>query len=267
MKAIWLISQFELSRLFLTQRGIFLLLAFAIVWFFILKVLVIESVSIINDPVLRDQISSWFGQVKLDYLLDWPYSELAVFWLISVFIYPFFTMLITADQTASDTKRGLVRFLLLRASRSQLFLGRFLGKMLIIFILMILTVLATLAMGVSRNPDQLFASLPQLFLILGNLIILCLPYCALMALLNSLSQSTIISLIFAFILIPLISATIGSLSNSFEPILYLRYALPGVQLTDTIQLANFHLSSILIPLSQTALYLGLTQLIFTRKSL
>ena len=264
---IWLFAQFELTRLFFTKRGLFLVASLAIVWFFILDFLVYESVQLLRDPLLRDQISSWFGEVQLDYLLQWPYSELAVYWIISVFIFPFIAILISSDQIASDIKRGTVRFLLLRSTRSQLLLGRFLGKTLIVTILIFLSVLATFLMGINRDATQIVNSTPQLILILFNLILLCLPYIALMSLLNAHFQSSKISLLIAFIIVPVISSLIGYIATYIEPADYLLYALPGLQLTDTLQLADFQLSSLLIPLIQTIGYLFLTQQVLVRKSL
>jgi len=264
---VWLFAKFELTRLLFTKRGLFLLASLATVWFFILDFLIYESVQLLRDPLLREQISSWFGEVQLDYLLQWPYSELAVYWLIGVFIFPFMAILMSSDQIASDIKRGTVRFLLLRSTRSQLLLGRFFGKTLIITILIILSVLATLAMGVNRDASQIVASIPQLALIIFNLLLLSLPYIALMSLLNAYFQSSKLSLLFAFIILPLISSLLGYFTTYLQFIDHLFYVLPGVQLTDTIQLADFHFSSLLIPLLQTIGYLLLTRQVLVRKSL
>ena len=264
---VWLFAKFELTRLLFTKRGLFLLTSLATVWFFILDFLIYESVQLLRDPLLREQISAWFGEVQLDYLLQWSYAELAVYWLIGVFTFPFMAILMSSDQIASDIKRGTVRFLLLRSTRSQLLLGRFFGKTLIITIMIILSVLATLAMGINRDASQIVASTPQLALIIFNLFLLSLPYIALMSLLNAYFQSSKSSLLFAFIIIPFISSLIGYLAAYIPLAEYLLYLLPGVQLTDTIQLADFHASSLVIPLLQTIGYLLLTQQVLVRKSL
>ena len=122
-------------------------------------------------------------------------------------------------------------------------------------------------MGINRDPTQILSSIPQLIIIVFNLILLCLPYTALMTLLNGHFQSSKISLLIGFIIVPLISSLIGYIASYIQPIEYLLYALPGVQLTDTIQLANFQISSLLIPLIQTIFYLLLTQQVLVRKSL
>lgn len=265
-RSIWLISQFELTRLFLTKRGIILLAAFAIVWFFILKNLVLESVDMFNDPQTLEMVSSFLG-INLNYLSQWPYAELAVYWLISILIFPYITILMTSDQTASDAKRGTMRFLLLRTSRNELLLGRFIGQLIIMFSLIGLTVIPTLVMGMVREPSYVLTTVPQLISVYSVLLLSCLPFIAFMALLNSAYQSSKITILFTVILVPLISSIIGGLSNYLSILDYLRYALPSVQWTDTALLANFELSSIAIPLFQTALYLVLAQVVLARKSL
>ena len=266
-RSIWLISQFELTRLFLTKRGMILLAAFAIVWFFIFKVLILESVEMLNDPNTLNIASSFLGQLNLNYLLQWPYSELAAYWLIAIFIFPYITILMTSDQTASDAKRGTIRFLLLRTSRNELLFGRFIGQFIITVSLISLTIIPTLIMGMIREPNNALATVPQLISVYGNLILLCSPFIAFMALLNSAYQSSKISMLLAIILVPLISSIIGGLSNYLSILEFLLYAIPGVQLTDTVQLTNFKLSSIIIPLFQTVAYLTLAQFVLARKSL
>jgi len=267
LNSIWLFARFEFTRLFSSKAGLFLLVSLAVVWFFILDFIIYESVQLLQEPLLRNQIASWFGEIKIDYLLHWPYSELAVYWVIGIFALPYIAILIASDQIASDIKRGTVRFLLLRSTRSQLLLGRFIGKALIIAILIVFSMLTTFLMAVNRDPTQIINSVPQLILIGFNLILLCLPYIALMSLLNGYFHSSKISLLIAFIIVPLISSLIGYIATYIDPIEYLLYVLPGVQLTDTVQLADFHLSSLLIPLIQTTSYLFLTQQILVRKSL
>jgi len=266
-RSIWLISQFELTRLFLTKRGAILLAAFAIVWFLILKYPISYSVSILGNENFGENITVFSSQLNLDYLLQWAYSEVAVYWLFGIFIFPFIAVLMTSDQTASDASRGTIRFLLLRTSRNQLLFGRFIGQLIIIAILIALTMSAALIMGIIREPSNVFATIPQLALVASNLILVCLPFIALMALFNSLIQSSKLSVVFTIILLPIVNGFITYFSTYFAPLDYLLYALPGVQITDTIQMANFQLSSVITPVVQTVVYLGLAQTVLARRAL
>ena len=267
MRSVWLISQFELTRLFLTKRGAVLLAAFAIVWFLILKYPVSYSVGILANESFGENITVFSSQLNLDYLLQWAYSEVAVYWLFAIFIFPFIAVLMTSDQTASDATRGTIRFLLLRTSRNQLLFGRFIGQLIIISILIALTMFAAFTMGVWREPSSALAAIPQLLLVASNLVLVCLPFIALMALFNSWIQSSKLSVVFTIILLPIVTGIISWLSGHISVLEHLLMAIPGVQLTDTVQMASFHYSSIVIPLVQTAAYLGLAQFVLTRKAL
>lgn len=267
MRSTWLISQFELTRLFLTKRGAILLAAFAIVWFLILKYPVSYSVSILGNESFGENITVFSSQLNLDYLLQWAYSEVAVYWLFGIFIFPFIAVLMTSDQTASDASRGTIRFLLLRTSRNQLLFGRFIGQLMIMMILIGLTMTAAFFMGIYREPNNLIAAIPQLMLVASNLMLVCLPFIALMALFNSSIQSSKLSVVFTIILLPIMTGIISYISSYISPVEYILFALPGIQLTDTVQMANFKPSSIIIPLVQTAAYLGLAQLVLARKAL
>ncbi|MGB0898205.1 MAG: ABC transporter permease subunit [Psychrobium sp.] len=267
MRSVWLISQFELTRLFLTKRGAVLLAAFAIVWFLILKYPVSYSVGILGNESFGENITVFSSQLNLDYLLQWAYSEVAVYWLFAIFIFPFIAVLMTSDQTASDATRGTIRFLLLRTSRNQLLFGRFIGQLIIISILIALTMFAAFAMGVWREPGSALTAIPQLLLVASNLVLVCLPFIALMALFNSWIQSSKLSVVFTIILLPIVTGIISWLSGHISVLEHLLMAIPGVQLTDTVQMASFHYSSITIPLVQTAAYLGLAQFVLTRKAL
>jgi hypothetical protein len=134
-------------------------------------------------------------------------------------------------------------------------------------ILIGLTMTAALTMGIIREPSDVLATIPQLGIVASNLVLVCLPFIALMALFNSLIQSSKLSVVFTIILLPIITGIISYLAFYVPLLDYLLYALPGVQLTDTIQMENFKLSSVIIPVAQTVAYLGLAQVVLTRKAL
>lgn len=50
---VWQISQFELTRLFATKRGLLALAAFAMVWFMILKYPIGHAVPFLNSQCLK----------------------------------------------------------------------------------------------------------------------------------------------------------------------------------------------------------------------
>lgn len=266
-RAIWLLAQFELIRQFKSKRGIISLLAFAIVWFFIIKVIVLQSVSVLNEQGSQGVASNILNYFNLNALLQWPSTELAVFWLFAMLIFPFVTIVMTSDQTASDVKRGTVRFLLLRTTRTQLLLGRFTGKLCFLTMLIITTILPVVLISIMKESSSLLPLLSLSLFVCSSLIIVCIPLMALMALLNSIYQSSKISMLFALILVPLISSVIKYAVNYFPPIESLLYLLPGIQIFDTLQLASYNFQIIVTPLLQTTAFLVLAKMQLARKSL
>ncbi|MDP2561071.1 ABC transporter permease subunit [Psychrobium sp. 1_MG-2023] len=267
LQQAWLICQFELIRLFFTKRGAILLIAFSVVWFLILKYPVFESVKILSNPNFGENITVFSSQLNLQQIVQWPYSELAVYWLFAVFAFPITSVLMSSDQLASDTNRGTVRFLLLRSTRSQLLYGRFFGQVLIIASLITMTALAALIMGMVRDISLLSSSFDELANIGLNLLISCLPFIALTSLLNVISKSSKLSVVLIVILIPVLTGLISYLTQYISFIEYLLWIIPGLQLTETVQGLGFSVNTTLLPLAQTAVYLAICHLTLTRRAL
>ena len=66
-------------------------------------------------------------------------ASLSMYLLISISVMPFFIMLAANNQYSSDASRGAFRFILTRATRSELFIARFLSVFLLIFICTFIT--------------------------------------------------------------------------------------------------------------------------------
>ena len=267
-KTIGLISQFELVRLFMTKRGMVLVAAFAIVWLLILKYPIYEAASYISNPALLENLMFFSQKLNLEYLLTWQYPELAVYWVIAAFIFPATSVLFASDQTASDHNRGTLRFISLRASRFHILLGRFFGQLLIIATLIMMTVTATWCMAMWRDASSIGAGGSELVLVAVNLLVLCLPFIALMSLFNIIFNSSRLSVAATIIVIPIVSMVISFAAYGLPAIESLLMILPGHQLSGTVQ--NDGITSapmIILPLVQTVVYLAIAQVILTRRSL
>ncbi len=268
IKPVWLICQFELIRLFLTKRGMILLAAFAMIWGLILYYPVFEAVKILNNEFFTENITVFSSTLNLQHLMTWPYPELAVYWLLAVFTFPVITIIMTSDQTASDSERGTMRFLLLRCTRNQLLFGRFFGQLFIICFLIATTMLAAILMGVSRDFAALASTFDEVALVFSNLVLACLPFIALMALFNALFKSSKLSIVATIIAIPIIKALL-QFAAYYVPVLgELAIVLPGLQLTELAQISSLNLGVLQITaLLQTAAYLILAQVVLTRRAL
>lgn len=265
---LWLISQFELIRLFFTIRGIVALVAFAMVWYFILKYPIAQAAMYVSIPGFKDGVGDLFGQVGLKNVLEWPVAEFAIFWLISLFLLPLFTLFITSDQTSSDRSRGTLRFLTLRTSRDSIYFGRFLGQIIIQMLLLAGAMLATFAMSIWNDYSQWQLALYTGFIMAVNLFIVVLPFTALMALCSAIARSSRLASMLAFIGIGALIALIGYLNYKWPVLEPLKYLILGLQVGDLIQSNGWAtLQHAWLPLIQTIVLLTLGRAIIQRSAL
>lgn len=268
MHAIWQICQFELTRLFLTKRGGILLVAFAVIWLIIFKYPILEAAKIVNNPSFGENLSGFSKTLNLQHLLDWNYSELAIYWIFAVFAFPISAILMSSDQLASDTNRGTLRFILLRCSRNQLLFGRFLGQLLILTSLIMTTLTTAFIMGIIREPSLVSGAIADYIFVAFHLLLIGLPFIAVTSLLNIVLKSSKLSVVMIIIIAPIFHAIISYLSSLAGPIEHLLLLLPGIQLVDMLQMPSYELSVVLMtPIIQTVIYLLLAQQILSRRAL
>lgn len=265
---LWLIGQFELIRLFFTVRGIISVIAFAMVWYFILKYPISQAANFIAIPGFKDSVGDIFGQVGLENILKWPVAEFVVFWLFSLYLLPLFTLFVTSDQTSSDRSRGTLRFLTLRTSRDSIYFGRFLGQVMIQMLLLSAVMFATFAMSIWNNQDQWHQALYTAFIMAVNLFIVILPFTALMALCSAIARSSRLATMLAFIGVGALIALIGYLYYKWPVLEPLKYLIPGLQIGDLIQSNHWEtLQHAWLPLIQTAVLLTLGRTVIQRSAL
>jgi hypothetical protein len=252
----------------MTRRGLMLLVAFAVIWLLLLKYPVYQAAGIISDPNYFDDFVFFSQLFDLQYLLNWQSPELAIYWLIAALIFPLTSVLFSSDQIATDQSRGTLRFISLRASRHHILFGRFFAQLLIISLLIMMTASAALLMTLKRDPSLITAASVELLTISANLIVLCLPFIALMTLFNCIFKSARLSVVATVIVIPIASSLISVAALALPMLELLLVILPGQQLTTTLQANTMSSVSIAVqPLVQTIVYLALAQQIFARRAL
>jgi|TARA_B100001059_G_scaffold236538_1_gene287621 ABC-type transport system involved in multi-copper enzyme maturation permease subunit len=261
------IAQFELVRLFLTKRGLLAVAAFAICWLLILRYPIAQSVSLISSPDFADFARQMFGAIGISKLLDWPESELAVYWLIALFSFPGFCLFLCSDQTVGDKQRGTLRFLSLRATRSEIIIGRFLGQLLILTVLLFVTLMATVSMLAYREPSLFVSGLSRSVVLLLHLVITVMPFIALMSFLNTFARSARLSFVLAILFFAAGNIIIGLLSWQWPIFEVLNYLFPGYQIDLMAGQRAGLMLGVGLPLLQTAVLLVVAERIFARSSL
>jgi len=268
IKNLLIIAKFELVRLFLTPRGLVSLATFAIIWYFLLRYPINLAADVVLSADFSETISTKFGEAGLANLLEWQVPEMAVYWVVSLYVFPLFAILITADQTCSDRSRGTLRFLSLRTSRDSIFLGRFLGQMLILAILIVTTLVGAILLAVWKN-SYVFGDALQVSLLSGvNLFIVLLPFTALMALISATVRSARLSTMLAIISWGLLTGFTAWLAVKYPSTQFLQGWLPGGQRIDLVKSNSWEtLSYTILPLVQMVIFLLAGRFFMRRSSL
>lgn len=268
LKNTLLLAQFEVKKMLLNPRGLIALIAFSMVWLLILLYPISGASSFLVNPDFQAVIEGIFGTDAVSELFKWPVAELAVYWIAALYLFPLFCIFVSADQFATDRSRGTFRFLTLRVGRDSLFFGRFIGHMALQSLLLSLTVIATILLAISRDPSLFLPALYSGLIVTLNLMIVLLPYTALMAILSLYASSARQATIYAILVWAAMSISIAIINNYLPIISELMWILPGSQISmmiNTQGLQSFMYAP--IALIQAAVLLVLGKMYINRSAL
>jgi len=263
-----LICQFELTRLFFTRKGLLYLITFTFVWCFILFYPLRYTADILAQEKNVAAGGSLLDFMGWGSLLHWHIPTLAVYWHFALIIFPILTIFTSADQTCSDRERGTLRFLGLRASRNVLFFGRFAGTMLSHALLVVITLLSTVAVTVYQDATLFASAFNSAAAIMVNLLIVLLPFTAMMAVLSTTVKSARQATIWAILIWSFLAGIISLLSVYLPALGHLEVLIPGYQMATLSQLSQWQAIQLAyIPLLQSVVLLSLGCWIMHRKKL
>lgn len=251
----------------MTKRGLLSVGAFLICWLLILRYPIAESGTLLSSPEFASFFDSVFGAIGLSKLLTWTESELAVYWLIALYSFPSFCLFVCSDQIVGDKQRGTLRFLSLRASRSEILFGRFLGQVLILAIFIVLTLAATLAVLSFREPALFAAALSRSFLLFAYLLISVMPFIALMSFFNTFANTARSAVVFAILFFAGGGIIVGLLTWQIPALEPINLVFPGYQLDQMAGQNAGTLLGVVLPLGQTFVLLLLAQRVFARSAI
>lgn len=262
------ISAFELKRSFATRKGLLSLVTFAVIWYFILLYpLRFTAELIVQEKGLQAGFSI-FDVIGFGAIQHWPIPEFGVFWHFSLMIFPMLSIMLAADQTCSDRERGTLRFIVIRSSRDRIFFGRFIGVMMIQALWISVAAFSTFALTLARDASLLSFVLPDLPILIVNLILVALPFTAMMAALSVQVKSARQATLWAILIWMFLAGIISSLAYYLPALAFLKCLIPGYQLSDLAQLSGWHtLSLAYIPLLQSLILLIFGRWIMARQAL
>ncbi|WP_213997666.1 ABC transporter permease subunit [Arsukibacterium sp.] len=268
LRQIRLFSQVELSRLWLTRRGLMTLAATAVVWFFLLRYAIAPATEILQEPNFQKSLTAAFGMLGLHQLLNWPAPELTLYWMLSLVLLPFLSLVFTANQLSSDAARGTLRFISLRSSRTAIVLGRFCGQLVVQLCLILLSLTATLLISAVRQGGISWQAIEAALLISCHLLIVLMPFTALMTVFSAWARSSRLALSLAIVSLGVVFGLLSWLIYHQPNAAFLLEYMPGAQIWQLIPAQGWQsLQLAALPLAQTAVFLLIAQQILSRRAL
>jgi hypothetical protein len=263
-----LISLFELKRTFATQKGLLFLTTFAVVWYFILLYPLRFAAELLVQEKGLKQDFGFLDFIGLGSIHNWPIPEFGVFWQLALIIFPILSITLAADQTSSDRERGTLRFIVLRSSRDRIFFGRFAGVMVIQALLITAAAFSTFALALYRDTTLFSSALPNLLVLIVNLIFVILPFTAMMAALSAQVKSARQATLWAILIWTFLAGIINGFAYYLPALDFLKLLIPGYQLAELTRLSGWHtLQLAYIPLLQGLILLALGRWIMARQAL
>ena len=263
-----LISQFELKRGLATRKGLLSLVTFAVVWSVILLYPLRFAAELLVQEKGFNQNFGFFDFIGFGSIRGWSIPEFGVYWHFALLIFPILTITLTADQTCSDRERGTLRFIVVRSSRYRVLIGRFAGVMFIQALLIVATAISTLALALTRDATLLPSAVPDLFALIVNLLLVVLPFTAMMAALSAQVKSVRQATVWAILIWTFLAGIISGFSYYLPTLAFLKLLIPGYQLADLAQLSVWQaLQLAYIPLLQCLVLLAFTQWLMARQAL
>ena len=250
IRNILLIEMLELRRALTTRRGISVIVALALIWALLLRYGVYGAAQWLNSG--GNAIGSMINSTTIRSLLNWEIAEFAVFWIISLYLFPLFCLVLSADQTATDRARGTLKLISLHATRGSIFIGRFTGMLLTQLLLLALVIIATLIVVLLRDPALFAVALETAIIVFVNLALLIAAYTAAMALISVFATSARQATTWAVILWIAIGIAIFWAGRYVPQVEVLRWILPGAHIRHLLQQNSWQTLQIaFVPLLQT----------------
>jgi ABC-type transport system involved in multi-copper enzyme maturation permease subunit len=263
-----IVARDEVTRLLSTRRGLLSLLGFALLWLAVLNYGILPAASFFNGANESGLSELLLPRLGLSAWQLWPAPELAVYWVVSLYLLPFLAILTAADQTASDRHRGTLRYLVLRCSRLQLYLGRFLGQCVILGLVILITLASVIGIMAFNAAEQLPGVIARSPVVIVNLMLTLLPYIALMALVSAMARSARQATLYAMIIWISVSLLIAYLQSRFGSLALLDWVLPGSQIKSLLRMADWQTLQLApIPLLHTVVLLLIGAIIMQRRDL
>jgi len=252
------IAQHEILKLVGTRRGWISIATLILVWVVVLLYFIQPAARFFSQADTGGLLALVFGD-HIERLRDnWASIEVSIYWFFGLYVLPFFAVLFSADQIASDRTRGTLRYLLLRTGRMNLYFSRFLGQLFIMVLLVMVTFLTAVAMTAIEDNTRATAMLNDIVPVTVNVWLVLMPYVALMAVLSVLARSARQAIIYSVLIWIATALLLRFARKQFGDLAILDWIMPGAQVRALLSLDGWEALSLApVPIAQTFVLLAL----------
>ena len=194
--------------------------------------------------------ASWLlddQELAMQMIVDRP-TSLSIYLLVSITITPLFILLAANNQYSSDATRGAFRFILTRATRTELYLSRFIAVTLLVLICTFITTLWASILALLNNEEELQVIIIYSLQTFTLLSFYSLPFIAFMSIISTLTRSAF-GCLFSGMMMYILILTISLLLK--EDISYSIYLIPSGLKSILI---NVNMDNILISVAALSCY-------------
>ena len=245
------LALFDLRWSIFRRKGLMYILPFVLFWYLVLKRFYDGAANWIQSSDFLMLASTRFDMELISHLFVELPPSMSAFFILALYMTPFFTMLAANDLFATDLGSGYFRFLITRCQRSEIFLARCLSSLMIIASCTVVCAAAAVLIATFIEGYSGTVTGGYFFKITSILILYSIPFIAGMALLSTMLNSAIAVMLLASAGYTLILIGIYIAEAAFdEPVMFF-YLLPSGIKKDLI---SMHSTDLLIAVASTPAY-------------
>jgi len=211
-----------------SARGLLFLVFFGVFWFWLLWKLSSGNAQYLANPEASFFLSYFIDPKVAQTLFVNRAPTLSAFFYLALSTVPMFVLFAASDQTANDIGSKYLRFLTPRCNRIEIFIGRFIGAVILVAIAYVAISIVAAFISISVDKNSTAMVLRDLPLIMVSLVIYTIPFVALMSLCSVIVGSAGLSALVG-ISIYILVLVVAAIINFKMPIAseFISYAIPN----------------------------------------
>jgi ABC-type transport system involved in multi-copper enzyme maturation permease subunit len=165
-----------------SARGLLFLVFFGVFWLWLFSKLSSGYAQVLMNPEASVILSMVFDPKVAQSLFVNRAPTLSAFFVLAMSTVPMFVLFAASDQTANDIGSKYLRFLTPRCNRIEIFVGRFIGAVILVAFAYIIVTLIAAAISMSVDKNSVSMVLRDTPLVIVSLVLYTIPFIALMSL-------------------------------------------------------------------------------------